>query len=340
MKWPDSLCRRVRAVHQRDAFSSARGSGKRPYLSFTLGTAIMARRSSPPEPQHAVLSADQMRKGIVRLKKRIEELEKFDPSKLTKRWAPETKALEAAIDETLGAVFGSGSVEYNRYATAASLDHGGVSMVIDMYGRGGEPDDSREAQKFVAEGKEDALALLRQAVRGLEEALESEGEHALQPARVQQPPRQAQSDSRKVFVVHGHDEGAREAVARFIEKLGFEPIILHEQANQGRTIIEKVEAHGDVRFAVVILTPDDEGCEKGGKPRARARQNVVLELGYFIGRLGRKHVCALKRGDVEIPSDFAGVVYESMEGDGWKQALGRELDAAGFGIDWNTIMRA
>src|ERR1700728_762853 len=138
--------------------------------------------------------------------------------------------------------------------------------------------------------------------------------------------------ARKVFLVHGREEGNREAVARFIQHLGFEPIILHEQANGGRTVIEKIEAHGDVAFAVVLLTPDDEGCLKGGTPIPRARQNVVLELGYFISRLGRKRICALKRGDVEIPSDFGGVVYETFDSSGgWKQVLGRELEEAGFG---------
>lgn len=147
--------------------------------------------------------------------------------------------------------------------------------------------------------------------------------------------------SRKVFIVHGHDDGARETVARFLERIGLEAIILHEQANQGRTIIEKVVAHGDVGFAVVLLTPDDEGCEIRGTPEARARQNVLLELGYFIGRLGRDKVCALKRGTLEIPSDFAGVVWESMDaGGGWKQSLARELEAAGHDIDWNKVMRA
>ena len=147
--------------------------------------------------------------------------------------------------------------------------------------------------------------------------------------------------SRKVFIVHGHDDGARETVARFLERIGLEAIILHEQANQGRTIIEKVVAHSDVGFAVVLLRPDDEGCVKGGTPEPRARQNVLLELGYFIGRLGRDKVCALKRGAVEIPSDFAGVVWETMDsGGGWKQALARELEAAGHSIDWNKVMRA
>lgn len=146
--------------------------------------------------------------------------------------------------------------------------------------------------------------------------------------------------SRKIFIVHGHDEGARESVTRFLERVGFEAVILHEQANKGRTIIEKVVAHGDVGFAVVILTADDEGCEKGGTLAPRARQNVLLELGYFIGRLGRDRVCALKRGELEIPNDFAGVVWESMDnGSNWKQALARELQAAGHDIDWNKIMR-
>jgi predicted nucleotide-binding protein len=146
--------------------------------------------------------------------------------------------------------------------------------------------------------------------------------------------------ARKAFVVHGHDGGGRESVARFLEKLGFEAIILHEQASRGRTVIEKVEAHGDVGFAVVLLTPDDEGNAKGQAPRPRARQNVILELGYFLGRLGRSRVMALKQGDVEIPSDFHGVVYEPFEtGGAWKEALGRELEAVGFEIDWNVVMR-
>ncbi len=148
--------------------------------------------------------------------------------------------------------------------------------------------------------------------------------------------------SNKVFVVHGHDEGARESVARLLEKMGFEAIILHEQANQGRTVIEKVEAHSDVGFAVVLLTPDDEGRAKG-KPleslKPRARQNVLLELGYFIGRLGRGRVCALRRGEVEIPSDFAGMVWVPMDSsEGWKISLARELNVAGHPIDMNKLV--
>lgn len=147
------------------------------------------------------------------------------------------------------------------------------------------------------------------------------------------------TSSRKIFIVHGHDGEAREKLARYLEKLDFEPIILHEQANRGRTIIEKVEANSDVDFAVVLLTPDDEGCKKGEALEPRVRQNVLLELGYFIGKLSRERVCAFRRGTVNIPSDFAGVVWTEMdEFNGWKQELVRELKAAGYSIDGNKAM--
>lgn len=143
-----------------------------------------------------------------------------------------------------------------------------------------------------------------------------------------------------VFIVHGHDGEAREAVARFIEKLGLKAIILHERANEGRTIVEKFEAHADVNFAVVLLTPDDVGGPRDGPQQPRARQNVVLELGYFIGKLGRRKVCAIKSGQLEIPSDIFGVVWTPYDAHGaWRSAIANELQAAGFKIDWNKVMR-
>lgn len=158
--------------------------------------------------------------------------------------------------------------------------------------------------------------------------------------RVSVRPKIAVKISNRIFIVHGHDDYARETVARFLEKIGFDAVILHEQANKGRTIIEKVEAESDVGFAVVLLTPDDEGAVKGGELEPRARQNVILELGYFIGRLGRPRVCALRRGVVDIPSDFTGVVWTEMDtANGWKASLARELSAAGYNIDWNKVMK-
>lgn len=145
--------------------------------------------------------------------------------------------------------------------------------------------------------------------------------------------------SNKVFVVHGHDEGAREGVARFIDKLGLEPIILHERASQGRTVVEKLEHNADVSYAVVLLTPDDVGGETPEKLRSRARQNVVLELGYFVGRLGRERVCAIHKGDLDLPSDYMGVIYVPFDdGGGWRLLLAKELKAAGLQVDMNKAL--
>lgn len=143
-------------------------------------------------------------------------------------------------------------------------------------------------------------------------------------------------NSRKVFVVHGHDEGMKSSVARFLEKLDLHPIILHEQPNGGKTIIEKFEANADVAFAVVLISPDDEGNEKGKKDKLqnRARQNVILELGYFIGRLGRAHVCALQSGEIETPTDVLGVLYVPYDlNGGWKIQLVKEIRAAGISLE-------
>jgi predicted nucleotide-binding protein len=146
--------------------------------------------------------------------------------------------------------------------------------------------------------------------------------------------------SNEVFIVHGHDEGAKQSVARFLEKLGLLPVILHETADRGRTIIEKFEDHSAVGFAVVLLTPDDEGGVRGsGKVQLRGRQNVILELGYFIGKLGRSKVCALKVANVEAPSDMHGVLYISFDDSGtWRLGLARELKAAGIEIDMNLAL--
>lgn len=140
----------------------------------------------------------------------------------------------------------------------------------------------------------------------------------------------------EIFIVHGRDEEAAQAVARFLDKLGLNPVILHEKPSQGRTIIEKFEHHAKVGFAVVLLTPDDVGAFQGNETnlKPRARQNVVLELGYFLGRLGRNRVCALKKGDVEIPSDYAGVMYIPLDNPGgWKIELVKELKSAGLNFD-------
>jgi hypothetical protein len=133
-----------------------------------------------------------------------------------------------------------------------------------------------------------------------------------------------------VFLVHGHAEGTKYEVARFIhQETGEWPVILHEKADQSQTIIEKLERHGSAAgFAVVLLTADDEGREQGADGvKGRARQNVVFEHGYFIGKLGRERVVALYEDGVELPSDLSGVLYIPLAGN-WKMDLLRELRAA------------
>lgn len=147
-------------------------------------------------------------------------------------------------------------------------------------------------------------------------------------------------DSTRVFIVHGHDEALKTKAARFVEKLGLKAIILHEQANQGHTIIEKIEAHTEVGFAIVLYTPDDAGGTqadvKAGTLKPRARQNVVFEHGYLIAKLSRARVVPLVAGKVELPSDISGVVY--VDDTNWQIDIAKEMKAAGYSIDFNKLV--
>lgn len=147
--------------------------------------------------------------------------------------------------------------------------------------------------------------------------------------------------SNKVFIVHGHDNAAIQEMARTLEKGGFEAVILHEQPDSGLTIIEKIERYADVDFAVVLYTECDLGRAKEAEQKDeknRARQNVVFEHGYLIGKLGRDHVCALVKGNVETPGDISGVVYIGMDSAGaWKMQLGKNMRAVGLAVDLNTF---
>jgi predicted nucleotide-binding protein len=149
--------------------------------------------------------------------------------------------------------------------------------------------------------------------------------------------------STRVFIVHGHDTATKESAARFLERLELDPIVLHEQPNGGRTIIEKFEAYADVGFAIVLLTPDDVGAraKEPDKLLPRARQNVILELGYFTGRLGRSRVCALVKPGVDVPSDIHGVVFLELDDPGaWKVKLANELVRAGITINVQALLRS
>lgn len=143
-----------------------------------------------------------------------------------------------------------------------------------------------------------------------------------------------------VFFVHGHDGERKLEVAHLIERITEQrPTILHELPNRGRTIIEKLEDHSaEAGFAVVLLTGDDVGGLDRGTLRPRARQNVVLELGLFIGLLGREHVVALHEHGVELPSDVEGVLYVSLE-ENWQLKLAQEMQAAGIALDLNKALK-
>ena len=270
-----------------------------------------------------------MRQGVDRLRKRISDLEAFDPATVQDRWAPETRAIETAIEETLAKVFGEGTPAYNRYNSATRLDSGPLIM-------GGGPDPTHRVQGWLREGKARSLALLIQAVKGLEEDLADVGE--IIPAAIAQP-HFAKND--EIFIVHGRDTPAQHEVELLVQRAGLKPIVLHRMANEGRTIIEKFEAHGGAAgFAIVVLTPDDVGGLDKDQLQPRARQNVIGEMFWFAGRLGRKRVCALKKGNIEMPSDFAGIGYTEMDDRGaWKQELLRELQAAGYtNLDWGSAL--
>lgn len=141
----------------------------------------------------------------------------------------------------------------------------------------------------------------------------------------------------KVFIVHGHDNETKQEVARFIEQIGLQTIILHEQASMSMTIIEKIEHYTDeANFAIILYTPCDKGrgvLETKVQARDRARQNVVFEHGYLMAKIGRKNVCALVKGEIETPSDISGVVYTALDSmGGWKQELIKELRACGYEV--------
>ncbi len=138
----------------------------------------------------------------------------------------------------------------------------------------------------------------------------------------------------QVFIVHGHDELTKMDMSGFISSLGLEPIILHMQASSGRTVIEKIEHYSNVGFGVVLYTPCDVGSKAGALTASyRARQNVVFEHGYLIGKLGRPRVAAIVKGQIETPNDISGVVYVIMDdNDSWKEELKKEMRSVGYQV--------
>lgn len=195
-------------------------------------------------------------------------------------------------------------------------------------------------QRYI-EGLENAKHVLVSMIEEIQEYWEESGEADALPQDESTASIPLQLESNKVFIIHGHDAGTKETVARFIAQLGLEPVILHEQANQGRTIIEKFEDHSDVGYAIALITPDDTGAsiKEPENVRQRARQNVIFEFGYFLGKLGRKNVAGLVKGDIEAPSDYSGVLYIPIDESGaWRFLLIKELKSVGYEVDANKAI--
>jgi predicted nucleotide-binding protein len=259
-------------------------------------------------------------KSLEMLKRLLEEGESLDAQSKDADW----QTWERNVLIRIEAIFGKGSSQVREWKRLVQ----GQELVAAFAGR---------------EDKKPIIAALRSMVSEIQDLWSDEG---IPPASsttedVEHPNQPVAPANKNVFVVHGHDQARMQAAARFIEKLGLNAIVLHEQASRGATIVEKLESHGDSAFAVVLLTPDDVGgiANEPNVLRPRARQNVVLELGYFMARLGRKRTCALLVKDVEIPSDYSGVVYIPIDDtDAWKFHLAREFKAAGLPIDTSKIL--
>ena len=289
----------------------------------------MAKRPQSPEPRLAKLEIAQIPLAITKLERRIADLRAAAPKDKDDLGAV-VDSLCAKINGTLAEVFGPDTIEY-RQAAAHQTNFIVIRMVVTP-GRGVPWDERlREFEK----GRTRVINAIQSQIDLLKER---QADMALAPVE-EAAPAPTPLSSTEIFIVHGQDNAAREEVARFLTNAGLKAIILHEQPNGGKTVIEKFENRtANIGFAVVLLTPDDEGGPAGGKMQPRARQNVIAELFYFMGKLGRGRVCALKKDDLEIPSDIAGLVYTPLDsGGGWRIALLRELEAAGYAVKWEAM---
>lgn len=225
--------------------------------------------------------------------------------------------------------------EYNEALLRRSFDLAGPAEEYTSWVGMGGPGTFHLKLKYL---REDVTTMMRR-LRSLNERLPLFSVHPDVVSPKPAPDSSVIGDD--VFVVHGHDDLTKQTVARFVTQLvGREPVILHEQADRGRTIIEKFEEHAaSAACAIVLLTGDDIGGPQGGNSSPRARQNVVLELGFFLGKLGRNRVVILHGVDVELPSDLNGVLYVPLDSSGaWRNSVARELEAAGLEINLKALL--
>lgn len=201
------------------------------------------------------------------------------------------------------------SAELVPFMTARARASGGISIVT--------------SHQVIHEGKDITRQVLEDVKHVLDDVKGEAEIEVLTPKR-----------SDRVFVVHGHDNQAVDQVEILVRRFGLTPIILRDEPSKGRTVIEKFEAHADVGFAIVLLTPDDLGGLDLDHLASRARQNVVWEWGYLVARLSRSNVICLYKKGVEMPSDLHGLVTIHIDGDVREKAdeIKREMNAAGYQI--------
>jgi predicted nucleotide-binding protein len=293
----------------------------------------MAKRAKNTGLKSRELSSADLKMAITQIGRRITDLKNFDVNTITEQFDAKTQALNKKINSTLADIYGHGTVEYRKYI---------IHTLEDLPLSTGRKVSLDGVISATQKGIGDAVIKLESLKETLQEKLQDVTVPEEMSSFYAKPPeRTVAIMNRKVFIVHGHDEAAKFAVVSFIGKLDLTPVILHEQPNKGRTIIEKFQDHSDVGFAVVLMTPDDIGAlaKEKDKLNPRARQNVILELGFFLGKLGRKHVCALYKENVEIPSDYKGVLFIPMDAsNGWQLSLAKEIKAAGIDIDLNKVL--
>lgn len=279
----------------------------------------MAKRRKIPEEPVIPPSVDHQT-GIRLLMRQItkaEELLSMDSD----GWADHT-AWKNTTRDYLIKIFGSESPNINAVMHA----HSSVSLHVNM-----SPQESKAYRKSLIENQ---IKMIESCIEQLETEIE------LSKSTTDRAKDQEEAIAGDdVFIVHGRNHGIKETVARFVHKLELNPIILHEQPNLGRTLIEKFTDYSNVGFAIVILTGDDLGkAVDEDELQNRARQNVIFELGYFIGKLSRARVCALYEEGVELPSDYEGIVYIPLDSaEKWRFQLVKELKASGYEIDANKI---
>lgn len=291
-----------------------------------------SRRSpSPPPRENRSFTPEEAAAAKDRLQKRLSELGGLNPKQ------PDyTRAAEIALDSARSTVrdaFGQESDEAIAFTVA--LAQAGEPITWSPYGEGG-PDPEVQKRRNAVMRVQEATARLEHLVGVVDEKTIRGVDDRPAPTAAAPP------TSRRVFVVHGRNQTVKSEVARTLERLGLEPIVLHEQPDGGRTIIEKLEDHAeDVAFAVVLMTGDDQGGPKAAAPgtyQLRARQNVVLELGLFLGKLGRSRVRVLHEAGVEMPSDYLSVLYIPLDtGGAWQLRLVREMRSAGLDVDANRL---